>query len=207
MRLGKQAGFTLIEVTLAIVIGVIMIGGAVVLYQQGKTSAGNSRAKQKVESLRAMAEEMGQRNFGVYPTVDQLRTQWARRRADDYNQSPWGGQINGFDDNTNRGISSEGATDPNTGDITAIAGAYGNPLPNGGGRPATLGQTGMLYYYRLPNRFRLTLYDRTSDRYVRTPDYAVGMANLDGNLFVFPTGAQPEQSDSEAENATGQVGN
>ena len=47
-------GFTLIEVTLAIVIGVILIAGGTLLYNQAKNSAGNSRAQAKVASLQAL---------------------------------------------------------------------------------------------------------------------------------------------------------
>lgn len=86
----RQAGFTLIEVSLAIVIGVIVLAGAVVLYQQTKLSAANTAAKEKLQSLAIVVEEMEQRNFAL-PSMGQLRTVWKARRPDDYNKSPWGG--------------------------------------------------------------------------------------------------------------------
>ncbi len=86
----RQAGFTLIEVSLAIVIGVIVLAGAVVLYQQTKLNAANTAAKEKLQTLALLVEEMEQRNFAL-PSMGQLRTVWKTRRPDDFNKSPWGG--------------------------------------------------------------------------------------------------------------------
>ena len=62
MRKGRARGFTLIEVTLAIVIGIIMIAGATLIYNQAKTSAGNSRAQAKVVALQQLVEEYAAQN-------------------------------------------------------------------------------------------------------------------------------------------------
>lgn len=86
-----ESGFTLIEVTLAIVIGVVVIAGATVLYNQAKNSAANSAAQNKVNAAAATIEEFAARNYGRYPTGAQLETIWVRNRPDDYNVSPWGG--------------------------------------------------------------------------------------------------------------------
>lgn len=88
----KESGFTLIEVTLAIVIGVVVIAGATVLYNQAKNSAANSAAQGKVSAAAALIEEFAAKNFGNYPEVtgDQFQKLWARTR-EDYTASPWGG--------------------------------------------------------------------------------------------------------------------
>ncbi len=86
-------GFTLIEVTLAIVIGVIMIAGATLLYNQSKISSGNSRAQAKVLALQQLVEEYAANNAGTYPTIESVRSLFKRKRPDDYLKSPWGGQI------------------------------------------------------------------------------------------------------------------
>lgn len=86
-------GFTLIEVTLAIVIGVIMIAGATLLYNQSKISSGNSRAQAKVLALQQLVEEYAANNAGTYPTIESVRALFKRKRPDDYLKSPWGGQV------------------------------------------------------------------------------------------------------------------
>lgn len=89
----RAYGFTLIEVTLAIVIGVVMIAGAVLIYNQAKSSAGNSRAQAKVASLQQLVEEFSANNAGSYPSIEAVRSLFKRKRSDDYLKSPWGGQI------------------------------------------------------------------------------------------------------------------
>lgn len=86
-----QRGFTLIEVALAIVIGTILLAGAVVLYQQAKLSAGDSKAKEKVMAAAAVVEELGAQ-LGVYPDRFQLRARWGDVRPD-WGLSPWGGSV------------------------------------------------------------------------------------------------------------------
>lgn len=92
-RVNNQKGFTLIEVSLAIVIGIIVLGGAIVLYNQTKTSSANSAASAKSLALQSVVEELAAANNGTYPTVASLNTAWATRRPTDYNQSPFGGTL------------------------------------------------------------------------------------------------------------------
>ena len=89
--MNKESGFTLIEVTLAIVIGVVVIAGATVLYNQAKNSAANTAAQNKVNAAAATIEEFAAKNFGQYPTGTQFQTIWQRNRPDDFGSSPWGG--------------------------------------------------------------------------------------------------------------------
>jgi prepilin-type N-terminal cleavage/methylation domain-containing protein len=89
----SESGFTLIEVTLAIVIGVVVIAGATVLYNQAKNSAANTAAQNKVNAASAVVEEFAAKNFGRYPTGAQFTSSWMRNRPDDYMSSPWGGQV------------------------------------------------------------------------------------------------------------------
>ena len=87
----SQSGFTLIEVTLAIVIGVVVIAGATVLYNQAKNGAANSAAQSKVGAAASVIEEFAAKNFGKYPTYAQFTSAWTRARPDDAANSPWGG--------------------------------------------------------------------------------------------------------------------
>lgn len=94
IRSKQKRGFTLIEVTLAIVIGIIMIAGATLIYNQAKTSAGNSRAQAKVVALQQLVEEYAAQNQGIYPDrLNDVNALWTRKRPDDWNKSPWGGLI------------------------------------------------------------------------------------------------------------------
>ena len=94
IRTRKHGGFTLIEVTLAIVIGIIMIAGATLIYQQAKRSAGNSKANEKVLAFQSLVEQYAAQNSGIYPTaVSDVNALWARQRPDDWNKSPWGGVL------------------------------------------------------------------------------------------------------------------
>ena len=86
-----ERGFTLIEVTLAIVIGMVVVAGATLLYRQAAVSAGNVKAQTKTSALAVMAEQHFVRQ-NRYPTHDQLRKLWTRFR-DDTMLSPWGGSI------------------------------------------------------------------------------------------------------------------
>lgn len=89
--MSKQKGFTLIEVSLAIVIGVIVLAGAVALYNQTKIATGNAKAQEKVLRAANAVELLAAESGGAYPTIDQLRGKWITLAPDDARSSPWGG--------------------------------------------------------------------------------------------------------------------
>ena len=94
IRSKKRKGFTLIEVALAIVIGVIMIAGATLIYNQAKTSAGNSRAEEKVIGLQQSVEAYAAQNAGSYPgNLNVIGDLWQTARPADNTTSPWGGPV------------------------------------------------------------------------------------------------------------------
>lgn len=132
----RNHGFTLIEVSLAIVIGLIVLAGAVSLYQQNKTSVQDMAARGKVDALYVVIEEMEARNFAL-PNLDDLRTAWKTRRPDDYNLSPWGGS---FSDPETRFI--DGKDDVAAGQEIGNS-AAGTPFAG-----TTLADRGRLYYFR-----------------------------------------------------------
>lgn len=94
MKTGSKAqkGFTLIEVSLAIVIGVIVLAGAITLYNQSKVSAGNSKAQEKSLALAAVVEELAASNNMAYPSAANVNTAWKTRREDAM-MNPWGGSL------------------------------------------------------------------------------------------------------------------
>jgi type II secretory pathway pseudopilin PulG len=72
----NSLGFTLLEVTLAIVIGIFMMAGATILYDQSRSSSGNSRAQAKSASLQQVVEEFAAENGGTYPRITSVRSLW-----------------------------------------------------------------------------------------------------------------------------------
>jgi prepilin-type N-terminal cleavage/methylation domain-containing protein len=93
----SQQGFTLVEVALAIAVGLIVIAGAVIGYNQTKDAAANSTARERVNQASAFVAEYSAANGGNYPVsvpggAGSFTTMWQRKEPDDYNSSPWGGQ-------------------------------------------------------------------------------------------------------------------
>ncbi|MDB5096148.1 MAG: hypothetical protein JWM80_569, partial [Cyanobacteria bacterium RYN_339] len=100
-----RKGFTLVEVALAVAVGLIIIGGAVLGYNAVKDNASNSNARDRVLTAVSMVEEYASANGGKYPTAgaNTFTTMWKTKRPDDYNSSPWGGAtagLNGVDEAT-----------------------------------------------------------------------------------------------------------
>jgi Type II secretory pathway, pseudopilin PulG len=97
-----ERGLTLIEVTLAIVIGIVVVGGATLLYRQAAVSAGNVKAQNKTAALAVIVEEQFVK-LNRYPTHDQLRKHWLKYREDAL-LSPWGGPIGSLGQGDAQGI-------------------------------------------------------------------------------------------------------
>lgn len=103
--LKARKGFTLVEVALAVAVGLIIIGGAVLGYNAVKDNAANSNARDRVLTAVSMVEEYASANGGRYPSAggNTFITMWKSKRPDDYNASPWGGTTagtNGADEAT-----------------------------------------------------------------------------------------------------------
>ena len=106
-RKGRK-GFTLVEVALAVAVGLIIIGGAVLGYNAVKDNASNSNARNKVLAAVSVAEEFSSSNNGMYPSRVQFPTIWGVKRTDDALISPWGGQV-GFNAQATNGVTVTGA--------------------------------------------------------------------------------------------------
>jgi len=130
VRRALQKGFTLIEVSLAIVIGVIILAGGINLYNQTKVNAGNSKAQEKTQALAALVEELAAvSNNGEYPKLDTVASQWSSRR-EDYLTSPWGGPLA-----ANQWVVNFGAPPANTGPMswgTVVSAKYTTQVASAG---------------------------------------------------------------------------
>ncbi|MNK66226.1 hypothetical protein D3C87_855420 [compost metagenome] len=168
----SQSGFTLIEVTLAIVIGVVVIAGATVLYNQAKNGAANSAAQSKVGAAASVVEEFAAKNFGTYPTATQIRNAWKRARPDDATNSPWGG-LNGAS-----------GTD---GLITGTAfGAVATAL----GEDATGARSGAIEYRVATNQATVSVYDLQTESGKTIRGYGVWIYNARGEGPNFVMGGK-----------------
>jgi Tfp pilus assembly protein PilE len=92
----RSAGFTLIEVALAIVVGLLVLVGATLMYQQTIMSSSYSKAREKVQAACGLIEETAAANSGNYPQPVAFETIWGVRRQADATTSPWGGTVGTF---------------------------------------------------------------------------------------------------------------
>jgi len=199
MKKGRTRGFTLIEVTLAIVIGIIMIAGATLIYNQAKTSAGNSRAQAKVVSLQQLVEEYAAQSQGLYPnSLTIVQALWSRKRPDDWNKSPWGGLVgSSFTPTTAYGVGSwstatMSATTLGKAGIlsapqqTAAQAAAANAITN-----ATPTESGALSYDYDDNNATFSYKQDIMTNTVRlVKGYAVFIADQQGRIPNFVTGGR-----------------
>lgn len=201
----RHAGFTLIEVSLAIVIGLILIAGAVVIFQQSRNSAQNAAAKEKLMSLSMLVEELEQRNFAL-PSRVQLASFWKQRRPDDYDKSPWGGTFT---------ITGDDWVDGNdvVGDGQEIGSGLGG-TPFGG---TTIADRGRLYYFRRePNTGgrRFIWMDEFNvfgpedpQSIVRLQEFGVGLLGPDGRQWYYVEGRNKTNQAGGPLTAEGQITN
>jgi prepilin-type N-terminal cleavage/methylation domain-containing protein len=133
-----RAGFTLVEVALAVAVGLIIIGGAVAGYGAVKDNAASSAARERVNLAGGMIAEFSAANNGLYPPSvagangGSFTAMWKAKRPDDYNTSPWGGQTGDANDGVDElAPISNGTNDPATApDDTALASVNGAQAAN-----------------------------------------------------------------------------
>lgn len=133
-RKGRK-GFTLVEVALAVAVGLIIIGGAVLGYNAVKDNASNSNARNRVLSGVTMVEEYAAANGGRFPASAEDGTgsftkMWTTKRPDDKATSPWGGTTgdatDGVDENdpvVATSLEASGATEIAVADLSTTANA------------------------------------------------------------------------------------
>ena len=169
-----QSGFTLIEVTLAIVIGVVVIAGATVLYNQAKNGAANSAAQSKVGAAASVVEEFAAKNFGTYPDATQFASAWKRARPDDYANSPWGGQA-GNGGGSNNGIITGTA-------LAAVAAAVGDDT--------TGARSGAIEYRKATTQATVSVYDLQTESGKTIRGYGIWIYDAKGNGPNFVMGGK-----------------
>lgn len=174
----NEGGYSLMEVGLALSIGILLMGAAVYGYRSLREQSGDANMRQKVQDLQAVVEELYSARF-AYPTPNTLRDVWEKRRPDDYRSSPWGGPALGLTDN-DKGILSydlqQGNTTYHKEQSSAAAGALHYVTINNAGQPGTV-----------------DLWDMTRGSTVSVRAYAVAgdkIVNGGGRLFFHVQGGR-----------------
>lgn len=129
----KERGFSLLEVGLALSVGILLMGASIYGYRALRDQSGDAAMRQKVQDLQILVEELYAPR-SAYPDGNTLSSAWKIRRAKDYGMSPWGGTIP---------VSSV--------DLEATGGILTSVVNDGGQSPATYDDVlpGGLYYYRI----------------------------------------------------------
>lgn len=202
-----QDGFTLIEVSLAIVVGMLVVGGAMVLFQQSKVSAQNSAAKEKLIAASVLVTELGERNYAL-PTMAQLQTVWKARRPDDYDKNPWGGTFpitgnNYIDGNDSLAAGTEYGSGPG-------GTVYGSPAPT------AAADRGRIFYFRRDPSVNgkpyiwlheLSVFGTDDPQSVnRVTGYGLAMLGPNGEQWYFVAGKDKTNTAGNSTQAEGQVG-
>ena len=210
MKRNRQLrGFTLIEVTLAIVIGIIMIAGATLIYNQAKTSAGNSRAQAKVASLQSLVEQYMARADGVAPDVDALRALWERSRPDDFNKSPWGGLAQPTldpDGTTAANGVFDGLDHTDDRDQALSTQIIAGEVDNTGAARNTPGHAGILIYYEYPGAGNYAIWDESRRRLVKHKTYGIAMTNQQGDRWFYVRGNSSGDAEESTTDLSGVIG-
>ncbi|MEB3222921.1 MAG: prepilin-type N-terminal cleavage/methylation domain-containing protein [Candidatus Sericytochromatia bacterium] len=142
----KRAGFTLVEVALAVAVGLIVIGGAILAFNAVKENAANSNAQSRVLAGVTVVEEYSGNNSGTYPvsaTGGTFTSLWSSKQGDAADDNPWGGvtgAASGAIEVTAGNFGS--ATESAAGALTETTAALTSGLTNG----AAAGQSAALLY-------------------------------------------------------------
>lgn len=90
-RRGLETGFTLLEIGLALSIGLLALMTVVVFYSQVKDSSGDAAMREKIGSLQSVVESLYLAQ-GSCPDLTTVKQAWVAKRPDAL-KSPWGGDI------------------------------------------------------------------------------------------------------------------
>jgi len=228
-------GFTIIEVTLAIVIGIILIAGATLIYNQAKQAAGNSRAQAKAASMQMIIEQFSTRSDGVPPDVEAVRAFWKAARSEDFNKSPWGGScipclagsnsqssvqnmgnVSAAGTYETQGVLDGNSLSPDGADLTNAIVSNPSPGANAPPKPSLRGPTdpsytgsasGIMIYYRFGDARPYGMWDETRRDLVWGKSYAVAITNTQGERWFFVHMNRAGGGGSNPTNLGGTIGN
>ena len=197
----SEAGFTLAEAMLVLVIGAIMLGGATLLYTELRNSAASALAREKIATLQGLIEKYQAADSGTYPSGQELADELAQARSSDWANSPWGGMAQCISSGAGTaGTTCETPDGQSSGYAlrwVAVDGSTQNKVQGGpqGQVPQIAGDGGVLDYFSFApdmlangNYPYLAVYDHNLGMYDFTSSYAVAIEDPSGNEFYFVRG-------------------
>lgn len=173
-RKSRQAGFTLLEIGLALSIALLASATVVVFYTQVKESSGDSAMREKIGSLQSVVESLYSAQGSCPPLAD-VQQAWSVKRPDAL-KSPWGGDIYDMSPVPAGGVRA-GVTGGNV-----VAGTDPGAVESNVG-------VGALYYWRVVNPIapnapnaaaQASMYDVTRGATVSITGYGVAGLKHDG---------------------------
>lgn len=179
-RKTREAGFTLLEIGLALSIALLASVAVIVFYSQVKESSGDSAMREKIGSLQTVIESLYSAQ-GSCPPITDAQQAWFAKRSDAL-KSPWGGDI--YD-----------MSPVQTGGLRA--GLVGGDVSAGGDPGAVESNVGVgaVYYWRVtsggyPNAAaRASMYDVTQGATVSITGYGVaGLKHKGWRHFMVTSG-------------------
>jgi hypothetical protein len=112
----------LVEVALAVAVGLIIIGGAVMGYGALKDQSAGAEGRRKVAMAGGMIQEYAAGNDGRFPTsveddadgasTGSFTAMWVKKVPEDHNKNPWGGPTGDDDGVTELAPFETGEQDP-----------------------------------------------------------------------------------------------
>jgi len=193
-RRGSTSGFTLVEASLVITVGIMVFASAIAIYRQYRHSVSLANANERVIALQQRVESLFSMR-GAIPTLSQLKTDWEVARPNDAFSNPWGGVGKAG------GVSASlmgGELTPTSGEVVAP-----NPSPD---------DQGVLAYYDtsdLPNYLRVNDVTTGTMTFTKWRNYACAIVpNTEGSqgyFFVRGISTNPVGSSSGTD-LTGQIG-
>jgi prepilin-type N-terminal cleavage/methylation domain-containing protein len=92
VRPTSRPGFTLIEVALVTVLGLVIMAGTVTAYYSNKAQAAGAEARRRIQAGQTVIEEFAAANH-AYPVSGggQFTAMWAKGHPEEAARSPWGG--------------------------------------------------------------------------------------------------------------------
>ena len=88
----RRRGFTLVEVALVTVLGLVVIAGTVIAYNGNKAQAAGAEARKRIQAGQTVLEEFAAAN-NAYPTSGSgpFASMWLKGHPEEAARSPWGG--------------------------------------------------------------------------------------------------------------------
>ncbi|MDB5097584.1 MAG: hypothetical protein JWM80_2005 [Cyanobacteria bacterium RYN_339] len=177
----KRSGFTLLEVALAVVVGLSIMYGVFLSYESKKESAGNSIARERLTTAMGTLEAYVA-SKGSLPVsgTGEFSKSWAGLHTEEKGLSPWGGPTG----DPTLGVSEDAPLALGTNDPSAAPDVTNTS-------PVDPTRQGNLYYRSLANTAQyVKLAARSNPTPVAFHGYVMGIYDSKGNPWQWVSGGK-----------------